>query len=153
MSKLLSSAFIVVLASLLSVNQVLAMSTQVAELPSASPASTKEKSAVIIGAGPVGLAASLMLEKCGFTDITIIEKRPAEYFGTTFAYSYMLDGRGQKCTNLLGATLPYLLNARFIIIAGLQLLLTNNSCANILFLPNLFACSVLLCSHLVPIVL
>jgi threonine dehydrogenase-like Zn-dependent dehydrogenase len=38
-------------------------------------ASVKSKSAVIIGGGPVGLAASLMLEKCGFNDITIIEKR------------------------------------------------------------------------------
>ena len=122
MSKLLSYAFIVVLASLLSVNQVLAMSTQVAELPPASPASTKEKSAVIIGAGPVGLAASLMLEKCGFTDITIIEKRPAEYFGTTFAYSYMLDGRGQKCTNLLGMNLSDLSNAWLLIIIAFELL-------------------------------
>ena len=62
----------------------------------------KSKSAVIIGAGPVGLAASLMLEKCGWNDITIIEKRSITSFESTKAYLYLIDGRGQKLTNILG---------------------------------------------------
>jgi hypothetical protein len=60
------------------------------------------RSAVIVGGGPVGLAASLMLEKCGWDDITIIEKRPINFFESSKAYLYLIDGRGQKCTNLLG---------------------------------------------------
>ena len=60
------------------------------------------RSAVIVGGGPVGLAASLMLEKCGWDDITIIEKRSINFFESSKAYLYLIDGRGQKCTNLLG---------------------------------------------------
>lgn len=60
------------------------------------------RSAVIVGGGPTGLAASLMLEKCGWDDITIIEKRPINFFESTKAYLYLIDGRGQKCTDLLG---------------------------------------------------
>lgn len=60
------------------------------------------RSAVIVGGGPTGLAASLMLEKCGWDDITIIEKRSINFFESTKAYLYLIDGRGQKCTDLLG---------------------------------------------------
>ena len=60
------------------------------------------KSAVIIGAGPVGLAASLMLEKCGYTDITIVEKRPRDSFESSKAYLYLIDLRGQRVTDLIG---------------------------------------------------
>ena len=67
-----------------------------------APISKQKKSAVIIGAGPVGLAASLMLAKCGWTDITVVEKRSKEFIGNTFSYIYTIDGRGQKITNLLG---------------------------------------------------
>ena len=34
--------------------------------------------------------------------ICIIEKRPKETFETEYAYSYLLDGRGQRLTDLLG---------------------------------------------------
>ena len=64
--------------------------------------SPRGKSAVIIGGGPVGLAASLMLEKCGWSDITIVEKRSEEAFENTKAYMYLIDGRGQKITKVLG---------------------------------------------------
>ena len=64
----------------------------------------KSKSAVIIGGGPVGLAASLMLEKCGWNDITIIEKRSTSFFESTKAYLYLIDGRGQIMTDILGNT-------------------------------------------------
>lgn len=61
-----------------------------------------KRSAVIIGGGPVGLAASLMLEKCGWNDIKIIEKRSSNFFESSKAYLYLVDRRGQRCTNLLG---------------------------------------------------
>ena len=67
-----------------------------------APISKHQRSAVIIGAGPVGLAASLMLVKCGWNDITIVEKRSKEFIGNTFSYIYTIDGRSQKVTDLLG---------------------------------------------------
>ena len=63
------------------------------------------KSAVIVGAGPSGLAASLLLEKCGWDDVTIIEKRATNFFESSKAYLYLIDGRGQKCTNALGTVI------------------------------------------------
>ena len=75
------------------------------KIPSKVEAADKSlpgKSAVIIGGGPVGLAASLALEKCGWTDITIVEKRSEESFENSKAYLYMIDGRGIKITDVLG---------------------------------------------------
>jgi len=63
-----------------------------------------KKSAVIVGGGPVGLAGALMLEKCGWTDIKVIEKRASNYFESTKAYLYLVDRRGQRCTDLIGLT-------------------------------------------------
>jgi FAD binding domain len=66
-------------------------------------ASTRpRRSAVIVGGGPSGLAASLLLEKCGWDDITIVEKRNTNFFESSKAYLYLIDGRGQKCRNALG---------------------------------------------------
>ena len=60
---------------------------------------------VIIGGGPAGLGAALMLAKRGWTDITVLEKRPsAAYYEPDKSFSYQIDGRGQKLTDLLEIT-------------------------------------------------
>jgi hypothetical protein len=61
-------------------------------------------SIVIVGAGPAGLSAALMLERHGCRDITVIEKRSASSFESEKAYLYMLAPNGQKITDLLGMT-------------------------------------------------
>ena len=64
-----------------------------------------EEKVVIIGGGPAGLGAALMLAKRGWTDITVLEKRPsANYYEPDKSFSYQIDGRGQKLTDLLGLT-------------------------------------------------
>ena len=60
---------------------------------------------VIIGGGPAGLGAALMLAKRGWKDITVLEKRPsADYYEPDKSFSYRIDGRGQKLTDLLKIT-------------------------------------------------
>ncbi len=52
---------------------------------------------VIIGGGPAGLATALMLAKRGWTNITVVEKRPsADYYEPDKSFNYLIDGRGQK---------------------------------------------------------
>ncbi|MEA5511075.1 NAD(P)/FAD-dependent oxidoreductase [Crocosphaera sp. UHCC 0190] len=66
---------------------------------------TKFKDSVIIGGGPAGLSTALMLAKRGWDNITVIEKRPsADYYEPDKSFNYMIDGRGQKFTDLLGIT-------------------------------------------------
>lgn len=63
------------------------------------------KNVVIIGGGPAGLGAALMLAKRGWTDITVLEKRlSADYYEPDKSFSYQIDGRGQKLTDLLELT-------------------------------------------------
>jgi FAD binding domain len=79
------------------------MSTGIMSVSTDSAVTTRpRRSAVIIGGGPSGLAASLLLEKCGWDDVTIVEKRATNFFESSKAYLYLIDGRGQKCTNALG---------------------------------------------------
>ena len=60
---------------------------------------------VIIGGGPAGLGTALMLAKRGWTKITVLEKRSsADYYEPDKSFSYQIDGRGQKFTDLLSIT-------------------------------------------------
>ncbi len=63
------------------------------------------KNVLIIGGGPAGMATALMLAKRGWDEITIIEKRPsADFYEPDKSFNYMIDGRGQKLTDLLNIT-------------------------------------------------
>ncbi|BAU07907.1 unknown protein [Fischerella sp. NIES-3754] len=60
---------------------------------------------LIVGGGPAGLATALMLAKRGWTNITVLEKRPtADYYEPDKSFNYLIDGRGQKFTDLFGLT-------------------------------------------------
>lgn len=60
---------------------------------------------LIVGGGPAGLAVALMLAKRNWTEITVLEKRvSADYYEPDKSFNYLIDGRGQKFTDLLGLT-------------------------------------------------
>lgn len=64
-----------------------------------------EQGAIVIGGGPTGLATALMLAKSGWTNITVLEKRrAADFYEPDKSFLYLIDGRGQKFTDLLGIT-------------------------------------------------
>lgn len=60
--------------------------------------------ALVVGGGPAGLASAWVLAQRGF-DVTILERRkePNPYEPQK-AYLYLVDGRGQKFTDLAGLT-------------------------------------------------
>ncbi len=63
------------------------------------------RNVLIVGGGPAGLATALMLAKRGWTNITVLEKRPtADYYEPDKSFNYQIDGRGQKLTDFLGLT-------------------------------------------------
>ncbi|KAG5185652.1 hypothetical protein JKP88DRAFT_262624 [Tribonema minus] len=58
---------------------------------------SKKRGAVIVGAGPAGYAAALVLAKRGWSGITIIEsRRSAGYFDPNLGFSYRINDRGQR---------------------------------------------------------
>ncbi|NJL62514.1 MAG: FAD-dependent monooxygenase [Methylacidiphilales bacterium] len=60
---------------------------------------------LIIGGGPAGLATALMLAKRGWTNVTVLEQRIAsDYYEPDKSFNYLIDGRGQDLTDLLGLT-------------------------------------------------
>ncbi len=64
-----------------------------------------EKVAIVVGGGPAGLATALMLAKTGWTNITVLEKRPsADFYEPDKSFLYLIDGRGQKFTDFIGLT-------------------------------------------------
>ncbi|MBO3461432.1 FAD-dependent monooxygenase [Aetokthonos hydrillicola Thurmond2011] len=63
------------------------------------------RNVLIVGGGPAGFATALILAKRGWTNITILEKRPAvDYYEPDKSFNYLIDGRGQKLTDFLGLT-------------------------------------------------
>jgi 2-polyprenyl-6-methoxyphenol hydroxylase-like FAD-dependent oxidoreductase len=63
------------------------------------------RNVLIVGGGPAGLVTALMLAKRGWTNITVLEKRPAaDYYEPDKSFNYLIDGRGQKLTDFLGLT-------------------------------------------------
>jgi kynurenine 3-monooxygenase len=67
-----------------------------------SPSPTRPVS-IIIGAGPVGLSAALVLQKRGWK-ATVIERSKDILMDNSKAYQYLLDGRGQRITDYLNIT-------------------------------------------------
>ncbi|MGB3190477.1 MAG: NAD(P)/FAD-dependent oxidoreductase [Limnoraphis sp.] len=64
-----------------------------------------KQKAVIVGGGPTGFATALMLAKRGWSEITVLEKRlSADFYEPDKSFNYLIDGRGQKFTDLLGLT-------------------------------------------------
>lgn len=60
---------------------------------------------LIVGGGPTGFATALMLAQRGWTKITVLEQRSsAEDYEPDKSFNYLIDGRGQKLTDLLGLT-------------------------------------------------
>jgi len=65
------------------------------------------RNVLIVGGGPAGLAAALMLAKRNWTEITVLEKRAsADFYEPDKSFNYLIDGRGQKLTDLLELTEP-----------------------------------------------
>eukprot|EP01023_Acetabularia_acetabulum_P043358 TRINITY_DN4328_c0_g1_i7.p1 TRINITY_DN4328_c0_g1~~TRINITY_DN4328_c0_g1_i7.p1 ORF type:complete len:553 (-),score=100.16 TRINITY_DN4328_c0_g1_i7:1215-2873(-) len=66
---------------------------------------SKEGQVVIVGGGPAGMGAALMLAKRGWKNITLLEKRSsAKFYEPEKSYCYMIDGRGQQFTDYMNFT-------------------------------------------------
>ena len=59
---------------------------------------------MIVGGGPCGLAAAMMLAKEGYDRVDVIEKRKSvDYFEPDKAFVFSIDERGQKFMQMVGA--------------------------------------------------
>ena len=58
--------------------------------------SIKHRTALVVGGGPVGLASALVLEKKGWQDIVVLERRGEQSFDPAKGYLYLIDGRGRR---------------------------------------------------------
>jgi kynurenine 3-monooxygenase len=66
---------------------------------------TTRRNVLIVGGGPAGLAAALMLAKRGWTDITVLERRIAvNDYEPDKSFNYLIDARGQQFTDWFGLT-------------------------------------------------
>ena len=70
---------------------------------SASPHSAS-RSALVVGAGPAGLAAAYVLAQRGWEVEVLERRREASLFEAQKAYLYLVDGRGQAFTDAAGLT-------------------------------------------------
>ena len=73
--------------------------------PTLNEAKSPRDNVLVVGGGPAGLATAIMLAHRGWTNITVLEKRTAaDYYEPDKSFNYLIDGRGQQLTDLVGLT-------------------------------------------------
>eukprot|EP00240_Pyramimonas_obovata_P002041 CAMPEP_0118937130 /NCGR_PEP_ID=MMETSP1169-20130426/21701_1 /TAXON_ID=36882 /ORGANISM="Pyramimonas obovata, Strain CCMP722" /LENGTH=530 /DNA_ID=CAMNT_0006880667 /DNA_START=207 /DNA_END=1796 /DNA_ORIENTATION=- len=83
--------------------RLVACRNRIALVSAAEGATIEDCDALIVGAGPCGLAAALMLEKRGWKNVTVVERMPtATHYDKERAFMYGIDARGRKLLQLVG---------------------------------------------------